>query len=83
MCRNSGLEENDPSCGGGAHFNPDKILLQLVESLDSSPDQVQVQILGDGFRAMRSTSIVSVGARLMIETEEEAGDTSFTAIGSL
>ena len=43
----------------------------------------RIQILGDGFRAMHSASIFNVGARLMCETEEEAGDTSFTVIGSL
>ena len=83
MCRDSGLKEYDATCGGGAFFNAEKILQQLVESLDCPPTHIHVQVLGGGFRAMRSTSIVSVGARLLIESEEEAGDTSFTSIGSL
>ena len=86
MCLKSGLEEMPIQFGGGgAQFDPDKIVRQLIESLSttSKPHHVHLQVLGDGFRAMHSSSIVSVGARLLIETEEEAGDTSFTAIGSL
>ena len=82
-CKDSGLEEFPPELGGGAQFDPNKIISQLIESLEAPPPLVHVQVLGDGFRAMRSASIVSVGARLLVETEEEAGDTSFTAIGSL
>ena len=85
MSAASGLEELSVKCGGGAFFDPDTIVIELIEWLHRSslPDQVHLQVLGDGFRAMRSTSKVSIGARLLIETEEEAGDTSFTAIASL
>ena len=62
-------------------FDIDKIVCQLIEVLEVPPPHVHIQVLGDGFRAMHSTSIVSVGVRLLIETEEEAGDTSFTSIG--
>ena len=83
-CEASGLQELPEECGGGAEFDPEKIVMQLVAALEAPPmGAVNIQILGDGFRAMRSTSIVSVGVRLLIETEEEAGDTSFSAIASL
>ena len=68
---------------GGARFNADKIITQLVDALDARPTHVHLQVLGDGFRAMKSTSVVSVGVRLMMETEEEAGDTSYTGLASL
>ena len=86
LCKESGLEEIPIQFGGaGAQFDPDKIVRQLIQSLSvtTKPTHVHLQVLGDGFRAMHSSSIVSVGARLLIETEEEAGDTSFTAIGAL
>ena len=83
MTKASGLKEFGVECGGGAKFDANKIVTQLVSALDVAPTKVHIQVLGDGFRAMKSTSIVSVGARLLLETETEAGDTSFTAIGSL
>ena len=64
-------------------FDIDKIVCQLIEALEIVPHHVHIQVLGDGFRAMHSTSIVSIGVRLLVETEEEAGDTSFTSIGSV
>ena len=82
-CLESGLEELPSELGGGAQFNPSSIINELISTLEIPPSHVHVQILGDGFRAMKSASIISVGARLLVETEEEAGDTSFTAIGSL
>ena len=84
MVYESGLEEfSDGS--GGAQFNPNKIVCQLVDALNlpTRPTHVHLQILGDGFRAMHSTSIVNVGVRLLVETEADAGDTSFTAIATL
>ena len=86
MCKESGLEElSNRLSGGGAQFDPEKIVQQLIESISATtkPTHIHLQVLGDGFRAMHSSSIVSIGARLLIETEEEAGDTSFTAIGSM
>ena len=83
MTKESGLKEFPVECGGGAKFDPSKIVTQLIHALDVAPTKVHIQVLGDGFRAMKSTSIVSVGARLLLETETDAGDTSFTAIGSL
>ena len=61
---------------GGAQFNADKIVSQLIDALNLPvrPKHVHIQILGDGFRAMHSTSIINIGVRLLIETEEEAGD---------
>ena len=84
MCRASGLEELPEEWGGGAQFDADQIVTQLIDSLQRTPlpSHVHLQIMGDGFRAMK-TNIVSVGVRLLVETEEEAGDTSFTAIASL
>ena len=77
------MKELDPKLGGGAEFDANKIVMQLIDALPASarPKHVHLQVLGDGFRAMHSTSIVSVGVRLLIETEAEAGDTSFTSIG--
>ena len=83
MVKESGLTELGVEKGGGAKFDANKIFCQLVSSLDTPPASVHLQVLGDGFRAMKSTSIVSVGARLLIETEKDAGDTSYTSIGSL
>ena len=87
LCEDSGLEEiGFEFDGAGAQLDPDKVVRQLIDSLPATSDRpthIHLQILGDGFRAMHSSSIVSVGARLLIETEEEAGDTSFTALGSL
>ena len=86
MCLASGLEDlPEVFGGGGTQFNPEKIVKQLLEALPSASrkDQVHIQVLGDGFRAMKSCSIVSIGARLLIESEEESGDTSFTAIAEL
>ena len=82
MTQASGLRELE---GGGAEFDSEKIVMQLIDALNTPvrPKHVHLQVLGDGFRAMHSTSIVSVGIRLLIETEEDAGDTSFTAIGSV
>ena len=84
MCLASGLEELPAEWGGGAQFDADHIVIQLIDSLqhNPSPSHVHLQIMGDGFRAMKS-NIVSVGVRLLVETEQEAGDTSFTAIASL
>ena len=84
MCLASGLEEFPVECGGGAQFNGDDIVMQLVDALQQNPlpQRVHLQVMGDGFRAMKA-NIVSVGARLLIESEDEAGDTSFTAIASL
>ena len=86
MCLEAGLEDLTVEFGGGgAQFNPEKIVSQLIQSLPhpSRPDQVHIQVLGDGFRAMKSCSIVCIGARLLIESEEGAGETSFTAITEL
>lgn len=85
MTRESGLKKLDPELGGGAEFDTDKIVMQLIDALGarSRPTHVHIQVLGDGFRAMHSTSIVSVGIRLLVETEEESGDTSFTSLGSV
>ena len=83
MVKESGLTEFGVEKGGGAKFDANKIVCQLVSVIDVSPVRVHLQVLGDGFRVMKSTSIVSVGARLLIETEKDAGDTSFTSIGSL
>ena len=86
MCQDSGLEEIPFAFdGAGAQLDADTVVRQLIDSLPASsrPTHIHLQILGDGFRAMHSSSIVSVGARLLIESEEEAGDTSFTALGSL
>ena len=83
LVKESGLKEFGVEKGGGAMFDANKIVCQLVSALDITPPQVHLQVLGDGFRAMRSTSIVSVGARLLVETEKEAGETSFTSIASL
>ena len=85
-CKQAGLKEFEVECGGGAQFDVNKIISELIGALEKqpNPDQdIHVQFLGDGFRAMKSTSIVSVGARLLVETEEVAGDTSFTGIASL
>ena len=84
MVRDSGLEEFADG-SGGAQFDVNKIVCQLIDSLKLPirPDHVHIQILGDGFRAMHSTNIVNVGVRVLVETEEEAGDTSFTALATL
>ena len=82
-CLESGLEEFPAELGGGAQFNPATIVDELISTLPTPPSHIHLQILGDGFRAMKSASIVSVGARLLVETEEESGDTSFTALASL
>ena len=83
LVKDSGLSEFGAEKGGGAMFDANKIVCQLVSSLNIIPTHVHLQVLCDGFRAMRSTSIVSVGARLLVETEKEAGETSFTSIASL
>ena len=84
MVRESGLKEFADG-SGGAQFNANKIVCQLIDALKLPirPNHVHLQILGDGFRAMHSTNIVNVGVRLLIETETEAGDTSFTALATL
>ena len=84
MVLECGLEETADG-SGGAYFNADKIVCQLIDALKLPirPDHVHIQILGDGFRAMHSTNIVNVGVRVLVETEEEAGDTSFTALATL
>jgi hypothetical protein len=81
-CFESGLSEMKQPLAG-AQFSADKIICQLVSALKVRPDHVHLQICGDGFRAMHSTSIVNVGVRLLIETEQEAGDTSYTSIATL
>ena len=78
----SGLSEIKQPIAG-ALFSADKVICQLVNALKAKPDHVHLQICGDGFRAMHSTSIVNVGVRLLIETEEKAGDTSYTSIATL
>ena len=86
MVRDSGLKEMGADLmDGGAEFDTDKIVTQLIDALGATirPEHVHTQVLGDGFRAMHSASIVSVGIRLLMETEEESGDTSFTSIGSV
>ena len=83
MVIDAGLEEFPVECGGGAQFSADRVVMELISSLKTKPSHVHLQIMGDGFRAMHSTNIVSVGARLLIESEEESGDTSFTAIASM
>jgi hypothetical protein len=84
MVRESGLEEFTGD-SGGAQFDANKIVCQLIDSLKLPirPDHVHIQILGDGFRAMHSNDIVNVGVRVLVETEEEAGNTSFTALATL
>ena len=85
LTRDFGLKEMDAEFGGGAEFDTNKIVMQLIDAVQAPtrPKHIHIQVLGDGFRAMHSTSIVSVGIRLLIETEEDAGDTSFTSIGSV
>ena len=85
MVLKAGLQEFPVECGGGAQFSADRVVMELISSLQQTPDpsHVHLQIMGDGFRAMHSTSIVNVGARLLIESEQESGDTSFTAIASM
>ena len=81
------MKELDAKFGGGAEFDSDKIVTQLINAAypagSARPDHVHIQVMGDGFRAMHSTSIVSVGIRLLIESEEESGETSFTSIGTV
>ena len=81
-CFESGLSEMKQPLAG-ALFSADKIICQLVNALKVRPGHVHLQICGDGFRAMHSTSIVNVGVCLLIETEQEAGDTSYTSIATL
>ena len=83
MVLGAGLEEFPVECGGGAQFSADCVVMELINSLKTRPSHVHLQIMGDGFRAMHSTNIVSVGARLLIESEAESGDTSFTAIANM
>ena len=81
-CAESGLSEFGPSIAG-AQFSADKIICQLISALKVKPDHVHIQVCGDGFRAMHSTSIVNIGVRLLLGTEQEAGDTSYTSIATL
>ena len=81
-CSESGLTEFGDGVAG-AQFSADKIICQLISALKVRPDHVHLQICGDGFRAMHSNSIVNVGVRLLIETEQESGDTSYTSIATL
>ena len=81
-CKESGLTGFGPGVAG-AQFSADKIVCKLVSVLKVRPSHVHIQVCGDGFRAMHSTSIVNVGVRLLIETEQEAGDTSYTSIATL
>ena len=62
LVKDSGLSEFGAEKGGGAMFDANKIVCQLVSSLNIIPTHVHLQVLGDGFRAMCSTSIVSGSA---------------------
>ena len=80
----SGLRDFDDNTGG-AQFDVNTIVVQLIDALQAptKPAHVHLQVLGDGFRAMHGSSIINIGVRLLIETEEEAGDTSFTSLATL
>ena len=66
----------------GARVNLDRVLVDLISHLpDPNVSHVNIQILGDGFRAMRKINFCNIGIRLLFE--DEANDNSFTSLATL
>ena len=84
LLHRAGLEHLSPDIGIGATLDPEHVLENLISNFDFGDEdrtRVHLQVLGDGFRALKEASIVSVGFRLLSETER--ADNSFTALAAV
>ena len=64
----------------GVRVNIDRVLIDLIAQLPEKPEHVGIQILGDGFRAMRKTKFVNIGFRILQENQK---NNSFSALATL
>ena len=78
LCTKFKLVELDDMVG--ARVDLDRVLVDLISQLPGSPLHVDIQILGDGFRAMRKTKFVNIGFRIL---QEGKFNNSFSALATL
>ena len=64
----------------GAQVDIDRVLVDLISQLPGSPQHVDIQILGDGFRAMRKTNFINIGFRIL---QENPNNNSFSSLATL
>ena len=68
----------------GAQVDIDRVLVDLISQLPKPPDHVHIQVLGDGFRAMRKQNFVNIGIRLLCEDAgAELINNSFSSLATL
>ena len=79
VCSTFGLDELMPQEGNGARFNASKVVEALISRHDPPPSPIHIQIMGDGFRALK-LPFLNIGARVLVDSELE---NSFTALATM
>ena len=64
----------------GASVAIDRILVDLISQLPTQVQHIDLQILGDGFRAMRKNNFVNIGFRIL---QDNPKNNSFSALATL
>ena len=65
----------------GACVDIDRVLIDLISQLPGPPPaHVDIQILGDGFRAMRKTKFINIGFRIL---QDNPQNNSFSSLATL
>ena len=65
----------------GASVSLDKLIEDLVAQLPQRPAHIDLQLLGDGFRAMRKIKFVNIGIRIL--QQDGTINNSFSSLGTL
>ena len=65
----------------GVTVSLDKLIEDLVAQLPNRPTHIDLQLLGDGFRAMRKIGFVNIGVRIL--QEDTAINNSFSSLATL
>ena len=64
----------------GARVSIDEILVDLISQLPEKPTHIDIQVMGDGFRAMRKTNFINIGFRILQDNEN---NNSFSSLATL
>ena len=64
----------------GAQVDIDQVLVDLISQLPEKPQHIDIQILGDGFRAMRKINFINIGFRIL---QDSPNNNSFSSLATL